>query len=454
MIDTHAHLDFKQFDKDRPQIIEAAFSNGVEMIINVGVDLISSQNSVKLAEEHDQIYATIGFHPHDAKHLSEKSLREIEKLARHKKVVAVGEIGLDFYRDLSPREDQIKAFKRQIALARELKLPIVVHVREAWGEALAVLRETKAESVGGVLHSFTGDSEQAKSAVCLGFYLSFNGMLTYPGSKTSEVIKQVPLHSILVETDCPYLPPVPHRGKRNQPAYVRLVLEKASELFSPLTFEDLERITTLNACRLFRLGKRFAPKIAYPIRDSLYLNVTNRCSNDCVFCVRNHTDFVKGHNLRLDHEPTTEEVIQSIDRLNRYREVVFCGYGEPTVRLDLLKEVARYLKDSGAEVRLNTNGQGNIIHKRNIVPELVGLIDAASISLNAEDGDKYGTLCRPRFGEKAFGQVIAFAKECKRLLPRTVLTALNMPEIDLKKCEKIAKELGVEFRIRHYTKVR
>jgi TatD DNase family protein len=170
--------------------------------------------------------------------------------------------------------------------------------------------------------------------------------------------------------------------------------------------------------------------------------------------VRNHTDFVKGHNLRLDHEPTTEEVIQSIDRLNRYREVVFCGYGEPTVRLDLLKEVARYLKDSGAEVRLNTNGQGNIIHKRNIVPELVGLIDAASISLNAEDGDKYGTLCRPRFGEKAFGQVIAFAKECKRLLPRTVLTALNMPEIDLKKCEKIAKELGVEFRIRHYTKVR
>jgi TatD DNase family protein len=454
VIDTHAHLDFKQFEKDREQVINFALSHGVERIVNVGVDLRSSQNSVKLAEEHDQIYAAVGFHPHDAKHLSNRSLREIESLAEHKKVVAIGEMGLDFYRNLSPREDQIKAFKRQIALAGELKLPVVVHVREAWDDALVVLRETKAESVTGVLHSFAGDSEQAKLALCLGFHLSFNGMLTYPDSKTSEVVAQIPLDSILVETDCPYLPPVPHRGKRNQPAYVTFVLEKLSELFSPLTFEDLERITTLNACRLFRLGKRFAPKIAYPIRDSLYLNITNRCSNDCIFCVRNHTDFVKGHNLRLDHEPADEEVIQSIDHLNRYREVVFCGYGEPTVRLDLLKEVARYLKDRGAEVRLNTNGQGNIIHKRNIVPELVGLIDTASISLNAEDGGKYEMLCRPRFGEKAFGQVIAFAKECKRLLPRTVLTALNMPEIDLKKCEKIAKELEVEFRIRHYSKSR
>lgn len=454
MIDTHAHLDFKQFDRDRDQVIEYALSSGVERIVNIGFDLRSSLESVELAEKYGQIYAAVGFHPHDSKDLSDDSLEQIKKLARHKKVVAIGEMGLDFYRNLSSREDQIKAFIRQIALARELKLPIVVHVREAWDDALAVLRETKAESVGGVLHSFTGDSEQAKSALCLGFYLSFNGMLTYPDSKTSEAVKQVPLDSILVETDCPYLPPVTHRGKRNQPAYVRLVLEKLSELFSPLTFEDLERITTLNACRLFRLGKRFAPKIAYPIRDSLYLNITNRCSNDCVFCVRNHTDFVKGHNLRLDHEPTYDEVIESINHLDRYREVVFCGYGEPTIRLDLLKEVARYLKDRGAEVRLNTNGQGNIIRRRNIVPELVGLVDTASISLNAEDGGKYETLCRPRFGEKAFGQVIAFARECQRLLPRTVLTALNMPEIDLKKCEKIAKELEMEFRIRHYSKAR
>jgi TatD DNase family protein len=169
--------------------------------------------------------------------------------------------------------------------------------------------------------------------------------------------------------------------------------------------------------------------------------------------VRNHTDFVKGHNLRLDHEPAYDEVTKSINHPRKFREVVFCGYGEPTIRLDLLKSVARHLKGKNAKVRLNTNGQGNLIHKRNIVPELVSLVDTASISLNAEDGEKYERLCRPRFGENAFGQVIAFAKECKKLLPRTVLTVLDMEEVDFKKCEKISKELGIEFRVRHYDKV-
>jgi len=453
VIDTHAHLDVRQFDEDRSQVIEYAFSNGVERIINVGLDLESSQNSVKLTEEYEKIFAAVGFHPHNAKDLTDNSLRRIEKLAQRKKVVAIGEIGLDFYRNLSPPKDQIRTFKEQIALAKELRLPVVVHVREAWDEALAILKESEADTVGGVLHSFTGNSEQAKMAQDMGFYLGFSGMLTYSNYKTASVAKQVSLDSIVVETDCPYLSPIPYRGKRNQPAYVRFVLEKLVELFSPLTFQDVERITSLNACRLFNLSEKFPQMIAYHIRDSLYLNVTNRCSNACVFCVRNHTDFVKGHNLRLDHEPTYNEVINSINHLEEYQEVVFCGYGEPTIRLDLLKDVARYLKSKNAEVRLNTNGQGNLIHKRNIVPEMVGLIDTASISLNVDDSEKYKRLCKPRFGENAFGQVIAFARECKKLLPRTVLTVLDMPGVDLKKCERISKELGVGLRIRHYNNV-
>ena len=453
MIDTHAHLDFRQFDRDRSQVIEYAFSNGVERIINVGFDLKSSGNSVRLAEEYDKIYCAVGFHPHGARDLTDESLKGIEKLARHEKVVAIGEIGLDFYRNLSPQEDQIRAFEKQIALAKELRLPIVVHVREAWDAAIAILKESEAGSVGGVLHSFAGNSDQARMAQDMGFYLGFNGMLTYPDSKVPQVAKEISLDSILVETDSPYLSPIPHRGKRNQPAYVGLVLKRLSELFSPLTFQDVERITSLNACRLFKLCKKFPPKIAYPIRDSLYLNTTNRCSNDCVFCVRNYTDFVKGHNLRLEREPTYDEVINSVDGLEKYREVVFCGYGEPTIRLDLLKDVARYLKSKNVKVRLNTNGQGNLIHKRNIVPELVGLIDVVSISLNAEERGKYERLCKPRFGKNVFQQVIAFAKECKKLLPRTVLTVLDMKEIDLKKCEMISRGLGVEFRIRRYKKV-
>jgi TatD DNase family protein len=449
VIDTHAHLDFKQFDKDRSQVIEHALSSGVEQIVNVGCDLKSSRNSVALAQEHGEIYAAVGFHPHDAKDLTDQSLRQITDLASQNKVVAIGEIGLDFHRNLSPREDQIRAFEKQIALAKELKLPLVVHVRDAWDEALGVLKRTGAASAGGVLHSFSGNAEQAREALKMGFLLGLNGTLTYPDSRVAPMVKDLPLEAVVVETDCPYLAPVPYRRERNQPAYVELVLKKLSQLLSPLTFQDLERITSVNARRLFKLGQAPAPQIAYAIRDSLYLNITNLCSNACTFCVRNHTDFVKGHNLRLDHEPSYQEVIRSLKNLDAYREVVFCGYGEPTMRLDLLKSVARYLKERDAIVRLNTNGQGNLTHKRNIVPELVGLIDVVSISLNVDDSEKYDRFCRPRFARDAFGQVIAFARECKRLLPHTVLTVLDLPEVDLKQCEKIARQLGAELRVRH-----
>ena len=453
MIDTHAHLHIKQFDQDRDQVIENAFSHGVEKIINVGCDLISSQESILLADKYEHIYATAGFHPHDAKDLTDYALKEIKALASHKKVVAIGEIGLDFYRNLSPPADQIKAFKNQIQLARELKLPMVVHVRDAWEKALAILKETEADQVGGVLHSFTGNLEQAYIALDMGFYLSFNGMLTYRDSKTLKVARKIPMDSILVETDSPYLSPIPQKDKRNQPAYLKYVIEKLAELFSPLSFNDVERITAVNACFLFKLIKTIPCQVAYPIRDSLYLNITNRCSNACVFCVRNYTDFVKGHNLRLNQEPTFSEVISAMDGLEKYREVVFCGYGEPTIRLDLLKEVARYLKSKNVQVRLNTNGQGNLINRRNIVAELVGLIDVVSVSLNVDNGEKYDRLCKSKFGENTFEKVIDFMKECRKRQLKTIITVLDIPEVDLKRCEKIAGELGVELRVRHYNVV-
>ncbi|MFH1336611.1 MAG: TatD family hydrolase [Candidatus Zixiibacteriota bacterium] len=450
MIDTHAHLDIKQFDQDRDKVIKNAFSSGVEKIINVGCDLKSSRESIRLADKYEQIYAAVGYHPHDAKDLTDHALKEIKALASHKKVVAIGEIGLDFYRNLSPPEDQIKAFENQIQLARELKLPLVVHVRDAWEKALAILKETEADQVGGVLHSFTGNLEQAHIAVDMGFYLSFNGMLNYPDSKTLKVARKLPLDSILVETDSPYLSPLPQKDKRNQPAYLKYVIEKLAELFSPLSFQDVERITAVNACFLFGLIKTIPCQVAYPIRDSLYLNITNRCSNSCVFCVRNYTDFVKGHNLRLNQEPTFSEVISAMDGLEKYREVVFCGYGEPTIRLDLLKEVARYLKSKNVQVRLNTNGQANLINRRNIVSELVGLIDVVSVSLNVDNSEKYDRLCKSKFGENAFGKVIDFVKECRKHQLKTIITVLDMPEVDLKRCEKIARELGSDLRVRHY----
>lgn len=249
MIDTHTHLDLPQFDKNRKEIIEYAFSCGVEKIVNAGTDLESSSQSVKLATAYSPIYAAVGFDPNDAKKFSQENLQSLKKLAQHEKVVAIGEIGLDFYHKSSPATIQKEVFVSQLDLALELNLPVVVHIRNAYPESLDILESRKG--LRGVLHCFEGDFEQAKRGLDLGFYISFNGKITYNNPCLVSLVKQIPLDRILVETDCPYLPPNPHRGKINQPAWVRLVIERIAQINPELTFEDVERITTSNACQLF-----------------------------------------------------------------------------------------------------------------------------------------------------------------------------------------------------------
>ena len=249
MIDTHAHLDFSQFDKDREKVIQYALSRGVKRIINVGVNLESSRQSIELAINYPQIYATVGFHPHDANEFNKKNLQGLKRLAQNQKVVAIGEVGLDFYRNLSPVEIQKQAFISQLELACELNLPVVVHIRDAYKDSLDILEKRK--NIRGVLHCFEGNIKQAKRGLDLGFYISFNGRITYDNPSLVDLVKQIPIEKILVETDSPYLPPYPHRGKRNQPAWVELVIKKIAQIKEELTFEDVKRITTKNAYELF-----------------------------------------------------------------------------------------------------------------------------------------------------------------------------------------------------------
>jgi len=191
--------------------------------------------------------------------------------------------------------------------------------------------------------------------------------------------------------------------------------------------------------------------IAYQIGNSLYLNITNRCTSKCRFCIRYKTKlFNSEHELWLKKEPTSQEIIKAIVDPSKYKEVVFCGYGEPLIRLDVVIEVSKWLKEKGAKVRIDTNGHGNLIHKRNIVPELKGLVDSISISLNAQDRKLYNEICRPDFGEDAFDGIIEFAGECKKYIPHVELTVVGMPDIDLKAAKKIADGLGVSFRVRTY----
>lgn len=449
LIDTHCHLEMDEFDKDRDKTIRRAKDTGIEYIINIGSDRKGNVRGLKICSEHSEVYAAVGIHPHDAKTLNEKLFTEIKNWLKQPKVIAVGEIGLDYHYMHSPKGIQLDAFSKQIAMAKDLGLPIIVHSREAEHDTLQIL-EKEASGLPGVLHCFSGDMEMARKAMNLGFYISIAGPITFKNAKKlREVARFIPDERLLIETDAPYLSPVPMRGRRNEPSFLKYTAQAISEIRG-MSFSDIARITNLNAKTLFKIGQ-FPDKeeIAYKIRNSLYLNITNRCTNRCGFCVRFHTSYIKGHNLRLEKEPSAEEVIKAIEDPKAYEEIVFCGLGEPLLRLDVVKEVSAWIKQKGGKVRINTNGHGNLIHGRNILPELQNTVDSLSISLDAEDEKKYHDICKPVF-KNAFQAVISFIIEAKIYISEVKITVVDIPEIDIKKCKSIAEELGVELRIRKF----
>ncbi len=250
MIDTHCHLDFPDFKEDFDQVLANAREAGLTRIVNIGTDMKSSQASVDLANAHDDIFAVVGFHPHDARNYSDDAEQRLRELANNFKVVAIGEVGLDFYRDNSPRDVQREVFVRQIALARELGLPLVLHIRDAYEEAIDILIAEEAFKTNVLLHCFLGSKRDAQRALDYGFYLAFGGVLTFKNSKLPEIVKDVPLDRILLETDAPYLTPHPFRGKRNEPAHVALVYQHLAELLQ-MDLGELERKIDGNANQFF-----------------------------------------------------------------------------------------------------------------------------------------------------------------------------------------------------------
>jgi len=254
LFDTHAHLDFEDFDADREEMIGRARAAGVVHIVNVGYDLVSSSRAVELSVRYDLIYAAVGVHPHVAGQVPPDYLEKIEKLAAHPKVVALGEMGLDYFRDLSPRPAQKKVFREQLALAKKLNLPVIIHDREAHGDMMDILRRDGPFPAAGVIHCYSGSWEMAKECMAMGFYISIAGPVTFPNaSRLKDVAARVPEDRLLLETDAPYLTPVPHRGKRNESAYVRFTAEEVAALRG-MEAEELARICTENGRKLFRLN--------------------------------------------------------------------------------------------------------------------------------------------------------------------------------------------------------
>jgi TatD DNase family protein len=449
-IDSHAHLFFPNFKDDLDEVINRAKENGVDYIIVPGTDLATSKEAVELAEKYDCIYAAVGVHPHDTKEWDDDFIPKIKALAAHEKVVAIGEIGLDYYYDFSPREKQIPAFEAQLNLALELNKPVIIHNREANDDIMDFARKYSDKGLKAQFHCFAGNEKDAQELIEMGYTISFTGNITFKKAETlRKIVYSVHPENILLETDSPFLTPVPHRGKRNEPAYVKYVAEKIAEIHH-LRVKDIARATSYRAYKLFGIGEEPKPSFTYQIGKSLYINVTNRCNADCVFCDRNGEAVIFGYKLKMkkSEEPPAGVYIAEIGDPTKYKEIVFCGYGEPTIRWDVVKEVAKYVKSKGGNTRLNTNGHGNVINKRDITPEFEGLIDSVSISLNSTEPEQYAKLMR--VSPDMHKEMLDFALKAKRY-SRVIMTIVGLNEVDTEKAKQfVTEKLGVEFRVREY----
>lgn len=463
IIDTHAHLDFKDYDSDLSDVLLNAGKIGVESIINVGIDFESSRKSLELRKKVNEgrdknipeLFASIGIHPNNATGTVDDEFEKLKNLLNGKDVVAIGETGLDYYRDHSLPADQQKLFRKHIELSISTGLPLIIHCREANDDCLRILKEYSQREIRGVIHCFSSDKIYARKFLDSGFYISFTGPVTYPkANELREAVKFVPTNRLLLETDSPFLAPQKKRGQRNEPSFLQYVIPLLAEIYC-LSTDDIERVTTVNAKTLFRLQKdKLEGEIAYAIRDSLYLNITGKCTNRCRFCERETDPYVKGHYLGLSKEPSFGDIIDAIcsmGPIDKFDEVVFCGFGESTMRLEMMKTVSVYLRNKGVvKIRLDTNGLGDLVNPNSVCSELKGLIDHVCISLNTNSSEQYEELCRPEFGAKSYGSLIMFIKDAKQTFPKVTVSVVDMPGIDVEACRKIAADLGVNFRLRKF----
>lgn len=458
LFDSHAHLSFDVFEKDLDEILGRARETGL-----VGITTIGSgggpriyRSALALARRHHDIWATVGIHPHDAKEGSADLIDEFRSVAQDPKIVAIGETGLDYHYNYSPKADQTEMFRTQIRLAKELDKPLIIHTREADDDTIAIIEEEGLGTRGGVVHCFSGGPDFARKMLDFGLSISFSGIVTFNGAKeVQEAAKIIPDHALLIETDSPFLAPHPKRGKRNEPSKVASVAEKLANLRG-LSIEDVARITTKNALDLYGIDRTSSTPIAYAIRDQLYLNLTNRCTLSCVFCPKRRDWTVKGHILKHNQEPSDEQIRKSLSEAKpkEYREVVFCGLGEPTIRFDLAIELGRGLRKEGVRTRLDTDGLASLRQGRDVTEELASAFDEVCVSLNAFDAETHQKYCPSSYGKEAWFEVVDFLRKARERFSKVTASVVGIPGLDTEKARHfIEKEIGVRFRLRPYNVV-
>lgn len=451
LVDSHVHLEDKKFARDLDRVLERADDAGIGRLICIADQVQSSRQALALAKRYRQIHATVGLHPNNVRRFRPETMDELRELAADRRVVAIGETGLDFHYPDTDAPTQYEALRAQGTLATERGLPLVLHCRDAYPELIEFFRREKAITARGVVHCFSGTTAEARALLDLGFYLGIGGALTYPGADgMRETVKAIGLDRIVVETDAPYLPPQKKRGRRNEPSYMKFTVRALADLFDR-SYQDVARITTANAVRLYGLGEDENPALAYALSKRLYLNVTNQCTNECCYCERNADYRLYGHYLKLPGEPSAKEILAAIEEPERYEEFVICGLGEPTLRLETVLELARELKARGHRVRLNTNGHGNLIHGRDITEDFAGLLDSVAITMNAADQASYNRVSCPGDEAASFDAMLDFTRRIKRVVPDVRMKVVALPEVDIEACRALAEdELKVRFQVRPY----
>ena len=453
LFDSHCHLDHPKFEgEDVGKLIKSAEIAGVSHILTLGVNLASSQKALEIARKHSNVFAGVGISPHDAGKAKPEDVESISELAEEKQVVAIGEIGLDYYYEFSEKETQKEFFKKQIDVAQDLELPIVIHMRDAAGDVFQIFEEFGMPAKKGVFHCFTGSLDEACKAVELGFYISFSGIITFDKSMILPgIIREIPTDKWLIETDAPYLAPIPKRGKRNEPAFLEHTAKFIGDFleFSP---DDIARITRKNACALFGLPSPEEPKIVFFLGNKIYINLTNRDTNDRQFLTSETTENFFGHNVKIEKEPSADEVwkiIREID-LESVQEVVLGGIGEPTLRLDVTQELARRLKMNFPRLKISliTNGQGSLIKGDNILSDLKESVDSISVLLYTGDPQQYEELCRPLGGEAVFPAILEFIRGGVANGFEMEIIGINLPQIDLFKIKHLSDLFGTGYNVK------
>jgi TatD DNase family protein len=420
MIDSHCHLNLEHFEDDRDVTIARAVSDGVTAFMNIGYDRTSLRQTLELLEQYPFMFGAVGVHPHDAASYTPEIDAEVRAALAHPRVVAVGEIGLDFYRDLAPRETQFDVFRKMIALSREQgHMPIVIHCRDAFNEVIETLLN-EGGTYRGIFHAFSFGDAEARSVFQLGFHVGIGGVITYRNARLAETVAQLPMDRIVIETDSPYLTPHPWRGKRNEPAFVAHVVRAIAKARN-MTVAEVDRITTENYLAAMGLGPEALPRPVYKIGDAVYIQTAAATASEL--------DSVAPESVT---------------------EAVLTGVVDPLENMEHVLSIASRAREAGWRVRVNTQGFANQAAGRDVTPELAGVVDEINVTLFGVSPKQHDELAWPAVGNEGWEVIRDFVRCSVASGIETVCEFVATPGFEPEPCREFARSLGARYDIRMY----